>query len=56
MTNIISITIKQPLVDEVDKLREICNIKRSKFISKILEYVCNDNNLFQEIFKEELIE
>ncbi len=56
MTNIISITIKKELVDEVDKLREICNLKRSKFISKILEYICNDYNLFQEIFKEELTE
>lgn len=53
MTNIISITIKQSLVEEIDKLRDNYNLKRSKFISKILEYVCKDEKLLQEIFELE---
>lgn len=50
MTNIISFTIKQSLVDEIDKIRKDYNLKRSKFICKILDYVCNDENLLQTIF------
>ncbi len=55
MTNIISFTIKQSLVEEVDKIRENYNLKRSKFISKILKHVCKDENLLQEIFNKEVI-
>lgn len=50
MTNIISFTIKQSLVDEIDKIRKDYNLKRSKFICKILDYVCNDEKLLQDIF------
>ncbi len=54
MTNIISFTIKQSLVEKIDKIRENYNLKRSKFISKILKYVCNDENLLQQIFNKEI--
>lgn len=53
MTNIISFTIKQSLVEKVDKIREKYNLKRSKFISEILKHVCNDETLLQQIFEQE---
>ncbi len=52
MTNIITITMDDEIIKNLDKIRESSNISRSKLIRSILTNFCNDNELIKKVLKE----
>lgn len=51
MTNTITISIKEKLVEKLDELRKSSNISRSKIISNILNFVCDNEELIKKVLE-----
>lgn len=51
MTNVITLSLESELIQEIDKIRKRYNLNRSKFVKKILKYICNDEKMIQEAIK-----
>ena len=51
MTNVITLSLESELIREIDKIRKRYDMNRSKFVKKILKYICNDKKLLLEAIK-----
>ena len=48
MTNVITFSLESELIQEIDKIRKIYDMNRSKFVKKILKYMFKDEKKIQE--------
>lgn len=51
MTNVITLSLESELIQEIDKIRKRYEMNRSKFVKKIIKYVCKDEKKIQEAIK-----
>lgn len=51
MTNVITLSLENDLIQEIDKIRKRFDMNRSKFVKKIIKYVFKDEKLLLEAVK-----
>jgi len=51
MTNVITLSLEKDLIKDIDKIRKTYDLNRSKFVKKILKYICKDEKIIQEAVK-----
>ncbi len=53
MTNIITLSIDDEIIDKLDNIRKSSNISRSKLIRDVLRNFCDDEELIKKVLKNE---